>query len=170
MDFRKTIKVLAILSIIGGVLGLVVGVLGTIGGGAVASISGNQEIMSEIAGDADVAQSINEFNQAAGTDLTAEQGVAGAGALIVIVGIVSVISGIFNILLGVFGLKAAKGQGADKAFVIGIIALVLDVIGAVANGAGGIVGSLISIALAGLYVYCAKNIKDEESAASDFGE
>ena len=166
MDFRKTIKVLAILSIIGGVLGVVFGILGVVGGGAVTAMSGNEEIMSEIAGDADVAQSINEFNEAADTNLTAQEGVAGAGVLIVIIAVLSFISGIFNILMGVFGLKAAKGQGANKAFVIGIIALIFDVIGLIASIGQNGFGGIISVALAALYVYCAKSIKDEEAAIS----
>ncbi len=166
MDFRKTLKVLAVLSIIGGVLGIIFGGLAALGGGAVTAMSGNEEVMSQISGDEEVAQSIADFNAQAGTDLTAEQGVAGAGILIVIVGILSFISGIFEILMGIFGLKAVNGKGAGPAFVIGIITLVFNVISLVAGGGSNIIGGLISVALAGLYVYCAKSIKDEEAAAS----
>lgn len=166
MDFRKTIKVLAILSIIGSVFCIIGGALATFGGGAVSALSGNQEVMSEIAGDEDVQQGLAELNAQAGTDLTAEQGVAGAGAIILVAGIMMIISGIFNLLMGIFGLKAAKGQGANKAFVIGIISVVINVISLVVSGGSNIIGGLISIALAGLYVYCAKSIKDEESAAA----
>ena len=166
MDFRKTLKVLAVLSIIGGILGIIFGGLAALGGGAVTAMSGNEEMMSQISGDEEVAQSIANFNAQAGTDLTAEQGVAGAGILIVIVGILSFISGIFEILMGIFGLKAVNGKGAGPAFVIGIITLVFNVISLVAGGGRNIIGGLISVALAGLYVYCAKSIKDEEAAAS----
>ena len=166
MDFRKTLKVLAVLSIIGGILGIIFGGLAALGGGAVTAMSGNEEVMSQISGDEEVAQSIADFNAQAGTDLTAEQGVAGAGILIVIVGILSFISGIFEILMGIFGLKAVNGKGAGPAFVIGIITLVFNVISLVAGGGRNIIGGLISVALAGLYVYCAKSIKDEEAAAS----
>ena len=165
MDLRKTLKVLSILSIIGGILAILVGGFATLGGGALTAMSGNEEVMSAIREDGDVSSSLQEFNEQAGTDLTAEEGVAGAGILVVVVGILSFVSGIFELLMGIFGLKAVKGQGANKAFVFGIIALIFNVIGVVAGGGSNIVGGLISIAITGLYVYCAKGIKDEEAAA-----
>ncbi len=164
MDFRKTMKILAVLSIIGGVLAIIFGGLAALGGGAVTAMSGNEEVMSQISGDEEVAQGLAELNEQAGTNLTAEEGVAGAGILIVIVGILSFISGIFEILMGIFGLKAVNGKGAGPAFVLGIITLVFNVISLVIGGGSNIVGGLVSVVFAGLYVYCAKGIKDEDAA------
>ena len=165
MNPIKTIKVLSILALVFGILGLVFSIFAVIGGGAIASVSQNEELMSQVANDAEVANSLQEFNNAVGTDMSASEATAGAGGLVVLVGIVGIISAIFSILEGVFGLKAAKGDtnAAGKAFVIGIIEIVVSVLGLFARS--NIISVIIGVAIAALYTYCAKQIKDGAATA-----
>ena len=160
MNPTKTIKVLAIIALVFGILGLIGSIFAIIGGGAVTAVSQNEEIMSQIANDEDVSASLSELNNAIGQDVSPEEATAGAGVLFMAAGIIGIISSIFGILEGVFGLKAAKGDvsGASKAFVIGIIEIVIAVIGVFAGA--GLVSAVINIAIAALYTYCAKQIKD----------
>ena len=165
MDPRKTIKILAVISLIFGIIGLIFSGLAIIGGGAFTAMSGNQQIVSELESDPELADSINQLNQAAGTDLDAQGAAAATGVLVLVIGIVGIISSVFSILEAVFGFKAAGGKGAKPAFIIGIIAVVFAVVSLILNGASGIISSAISIAVSGLYTYCAKQIMDEESGA-----
>ena len=160
MNPTKTIKVLAIIALVFGILGLIGSVLAVLGGGAITAVSQNEEIMSQVANDEQVASSLNDLSNSLGEDVDAQTATAGAGAIFLIAGIIGIISSIFGILEGVFGLKAAKGDvsGASKAFVIGIIEIVIAVIGVFAGA--GLVSAVINIAIAALYTYCAKQIKD----------
>ncbi len=164
MDFRKTIKVLSILALIGGILSVLGGAFMLLGGGAATAISQNQELMSEMDNDEEMAAKLAQMNAQAGTDLDASKTMLGTGIIIFAAGAIVLILGILEIIQGSAGLKAAKGYGAGKAFGVGIAVLVLNIISAVLNisRGAGIWSSAISIAITALYVYCAKMIKDEE--------
>ncbi len=160
MNPTKTIKVLAIIALVFGILGLIGSFLALLGGGAVTAVSQNEEIMSELASDEDISANLDQISDSLGTDVDAGTATAGVGMIVIIAGIVGIISSIISILEGVFGLKAAKGDvsGASKAFVIGIIEIIIAAIGAFAGS--GLVSAVINIAVAALYTYCAKQIKD----------
>ena len=65
---------------------------------------------------------------------------------------------ILAILEGIFGFRAAKGKGATAALFIGIISLAT----AIGGDTGGILGAILAIIIAGIYVYCAKAIWDNK--------
>ncbi|MBR6400965.1 MAG: hypothetical protein IKS17_07080 [Firmicutes bacterium] len=175
MDFRKTIKVIAILAIIGGVLNIIVGGLALIGGGAATAVSQNEEIMAELNNDAEFADAMSQFSNAAGTEVDAQAATAGVGVIVIVAGIISLVLGIIQIIQGKSGLNAAKGLGAEKAFKWGIVVLVIGVINAIvgmSGGKGSIVGYIVNLAITALFIYCAKSIRDEEAggASTDITE
>lgn len=165
MDPRKTIKVLAILALVFGIIGVIGSLLMLVGGGAITAVSQNEQIMSEVANDQEVANAVNDANNALGTDMDAATATASTGVMVIIVALISLISAITGILEGVFGLKAANGKGAKPAFIFGIVEIVLAAIGLIASGFSSLFGSVISIVIAALYTYCAKQILDEENGA-----
>lgn len=167
MNHAKIIKVISVLALIIGIIGLIVSLILMLTGGLVASVSGNPEITSEMANDPALTSALNELNTATGSDLPMEAAPAAVGVLIIIAAVMMLISSIFAILEGVFGFRAAKGKGATAALFIGIIALataIVRLIMAIVSGGGGsgILGAIPAIIIAGIYVYCAKAIRDNK--------
>ena len=70
MDFRKTIKVLSILALIGGILSVLGGAFMLLGGGAATAMSQNQELMSQMDDDEEMSAKIAQINAQAGTRIS----------------------------------------------------------------------------------------------------
>lgn len=138
---QKALLVLSIIELIGGALALIMGILGMIGAGAVAS----------------------------DPSLVAGSGVSQADAtgVIGVVSIVIIISGIWSILCGIFGIRAANDN--QKIMIvwvftlIGVILAIVGIIMAIINGTFGssfwsLAGTLV---FSGIMFFIANNIKNE---------
>ena len=167
MKHAKIIKVLSVLALIVGILGLIGGVVLLAGGGMVASVTGNEELISQFNNDPTLTSALDEMNQIAGTNVTPGTVPAAVGGLMIGAAVMVVVSSIFAILEGVFGFRAARGKGATAALIIGIISLATAVVHLITSalsgqGGGAIIGAIPAIIIAGIYVYCAKALRDNK--------
>ena len=141
---RKVLKVLGILSIIGGALGIIFGLLAVAGGGLLAG----------------------EISTPGAVDAANMENAAAATGLVLIAGIALLLSGIFSLLLGIFSVRGAndfsKVNGAFILAVIDIVVIVLGIVCTIASGSGltGIGSSIFSLIFAGAICWAAKTIND----------
>lgn len=124
----KLLKVVSIIMIVYGAIIAVLGLITTLGGGA---------LMGADVADADEAMAVGSFAA--------------------MLGVVFLFSGIIEIVTGVIGLKASKDNGKHKAaFVIGIISVIsagYSLITALGGDGGSILGSVVGLILPALYLY-----------------
>lgn len=167
MNHAKIIKIISILALIIGIIGLIIGIVTFVGGGIMAVATSDEQIMSEVANDPSMASALNEIGAATGTDASVESVAVTVSAIIIVAAVMLIISSVFAILEGAFGLRAAKGKGASAALVIGIISLATAIVRLITaavsgGGASGILGAIPAIIIAGIYVYCAKALRDNK--------
>lgn len=143
---RKTLKILGILSIIGGAIGLIMAVVSFAGGGLVA---GSMATPGAI-------------------DAADMEGAAAATGLLLVAGGILVISGVFSLLLGIFSVRASNDfSKIGPAYVLAIMNLVMTVISVAFGLVGGagidfssILSSVVSVALSCAIFMAAKTIKE----------
>ena len=135
------LKVVSIILIVFGALGIVAGISGLVGGGVVAG-SG---IADQATG---TTLSINN-GELSGSD--ADVAALGITAL-VLVGVIALISGALDLIIGIVGLKASKENAKHTAaFVLGIIGVVFAVISLIATiSAGGDMTTSLASGVVGL--------------------
>ena len=151
---RKTLKVLGIISIVIGALGIIFGIM-SMGGGSI------------LAGG--LATSASTLDQA---DVDAA---ATATGLVIVLGAAVLISGIFTLLLGIFSVRGSNDfSKVGGAFVLGIIDLVINIVGIISGlmaggGFSSILSSLASLVFAACIVWAAKTIKDYNAGGGNPG-
>ena len=151
---RKTLKVLGIISIVIGALGIIFGIMSMGGGGF---LSGS------------LATSGSTMDQ---TDVDAA---ATATGLVIVLGAAVLISGIFTLLLGIFSVRGSNDfSKVGGAFVLGIIDLVINIVGIISGlmaggGFSSILSSLVSLVFAACIVWAAKTIKDYNAGGGNPG-
>ena len=126
------------------------------GGGLVASQAGNPEVTSQID-----SEDLAAMNEGLGTDMDAATATGAVGGVLIVAAVLMILAGVFNLLQGIFGLNAAKGKSAKPAFVVGVIALALQVLGSLSalSQGGNPFSNVLGLVLSGLFVYCAYNLK-----------
>ena len=151
---RKTLKVLGIISIVIGALGIIFGIMSMGGGGILAG---------------GLATSASTLDQA---DVDAA---ATATGLVIVLGAAVLISGIFTLLLGIFSVRGSNDfSKVGGAFVLGIIDLVINIVGIISGlmaggGFSSILSSLASLVFAACIVWAAKTIKDYNAGGGNPG-
>ena len=143
---RKTLKILGILSIIGGALSLIMAVVSFAGGGLVAG----------------------SIATPGAIDAADMEGAAAATGLLLIAGGILVISGVFSLLLGIFSVRASSDfRKIGPAYVLAIMNLVMTVISVIFTLVGGaginfssIASCIVSIGLSVAIFMAAKTIKE----------
>ena len=131
---QKYIKIISIIDIVFGVLGLIVSAAAATGGFVLAS-------------------------GATGADVAATDAM-GFGAAMVIVAL----SSIFTIIVGILGLRAAKDASKVKPlFVVSIISLAVGVVSVILSVTGGTfkVSDLSGLVGSALMVFCANNVRKQ---------
>ena len=151
---RKTLKILGIIAIVIGALGIIFGIMSMGGGGILAG---------------GLATSGSTMSQ---TDVDAAAAVTG---LVLIVGAAVLISGIFTLLLGIFSVRGSNDfSKVGAAYVLGIIDLVITIVGIIlglvaGGGFSSVLSSLVSVAFAACIVWAAKTIKDYNAGGGNPG-
>ena len=151
---RKTLKVLGIISIVIGALGIIFGIMSMGGGGILAG---------------GLATSASTLDQA---DVDAA---AAATGLVIVLGAAVLISGIFTLLLGIFSVRGSNDfSKVGGAFVLGIIDLVINIVGIISGlmaggGFSSILSSLASLVFGACIVWAAKTIKDYNAGGGNPG-
>ena len=140
---KSTLKVLGILSIIFGILGIIVGIGAMAGGGLLGA----------------TALTSGEVTTAEGANA-----VTLVGGAVIALGIFTVIAAIVDILLGIFSVRASKDSTKiGPAYIFSIIALVLSIISVVMNfsnfNLSTILSALPSIVFSVVIFLAAKTIK-----------
>ncbi len=121
---KSTLKVLGILCIIFGILGIIIGIGVMAGGG----LLGATALMS---GEVTSAEGANAVSLVTG--------------MVVLVGVFAVIAAIVDILLGVFSVRASKDSSKiGPAYIFSIIALVISILSLVFNFSNFNLSTLIS--------------------------
>lgn len=96
---------------------------------------------------------------------------AAVGGVVVVLGIISLLEGIFYLLMGIFGFQGAKGnvKRLRRAFVFGVITLVLAIINVIAALAQGTANplSFITLIIPILFVVFTKKLEGEYTAAQN---
>ena len=137
---QKALKVISIIMIVVGVLGLAFSLFLLIGGGAMG---------------------------VTGVDM-ADDGTAVAGGLAMILGFGLLLSSLFDLIIGIFGVRGANNPSKIGVFfvlaVIGVVFGALNLVGTLFNGLdfSSIVSSLLSLGLPIVCVVLANNIKHQE--------
>lgn len=137
---QKALKVISIIMIVFGALGIVASLLLLVGGGAV-GISGVD---------------------------AADDNVAAAGGLAMILGFGMLLSTLFDLVIGIFGLRGANDPSKIGVFfvlaVVGVVFGIINLGFVFLNGAdvSSVVNSVLSLALPVACVVLANNIKHQE--------
>ena len=131
---KKILKIAGILSIIGGVIGILVGILATAGGGILAGL-GEAEDQGEGAM------------------------VAVVGVIVLIAGIVSLIEGIFSTRAAK---DTSKIKPAWIFAIIGLVTNGISFVSGIINGGGSAGSGIVSVAFSVLIFIAANSIKKEE--------
>lgn len=141
----KTLKILGILSIISGVLGIIMGALSFAGSGMIAGGMATPGTIDP-----------SEMDTA-----------AAATGMLLFVGAMLVISGIITLLLGIFSVRASNDYSKiGPAYVFAIINLALTIITIVANlvvsgiDLSSLFSNFVSIVLSGAIFWAARTIRN----------
>ena len=141
---QKIIRVISIFDIIGAVLILLMGLMAIMGGALVGVGGGTEQVVE---------------------GMTAAE----AGGLASLLGVFMLIPGVVSLITGILGIRASNDASKIMpVWVLSIIGLVLQVISLISSFTGGapvdastIMGSIVSVGIAGLMFWAANNVKAE---------
>ena len=140
---QKYIKIVSILSIIGGIITII---LGTVGAAGLGVATQNPQLATELS-------SVEGY--------TPEMGTTAIGALIGLA-----FTGLLNIIAGIFGLRAAKDANkVGPLYIWSLISMVFSIIGFVATAAKGSadLSAVINVIFPIILFICANNVKKQKN-------